>query len=252
MRDEEKPAIRNLPLFREVTTPTFDALMATTYSQNFPPLLDLFRQGDRADFLYILVEGTVELHAEWRGRDAVMAVVHPVSSFILAACIRNLPYLMSARTLERSRILMLPVGDLRAAIRRDPELAAAVMSELAGGYRGMVRQAKNLKLRSARERLAAWLLSQAHREGGVNSFVLPVEKRHLASFLGMTPESLSRTLSGLKGEGIALDGARIIITDHARLAEIAGQDPLIDDIGTEDKAVEAGLSSARQGGNRRV
>ncbi|MTH33709.1 helix-turn-helix domain-containing protein [Paracoccus limosus] len=233
MRDEEKPAIRSLPLFREVSTQTFEGLMAVSYSQAFPPQLDLFTQGERADFLHILVEGSVALHADWNGREAVMAMVRPVSSFILAACIRDVRYLMSARTLERSRILMLPAVDLRAAIRREPELAAAVMSELASGYRGMVRQAKNLKLRTARERVAAWLLGHAHRQGGVNGFTLPVEKRDLASYLGMTPESLSRALSGLKTQGIALDGARVIITDRERLAAVAGYDPLIDEVGDD-------------------
>ncbi len=231
MRDEEKPAIRNLPLFRDISTPGFEALMAASYSQNFPPQLDLFRQGDRADFLHILIEGAVELHADWNGREAVMAMVRPVSSFILAACIRDMPYLMSARTLERSRILMLPAVDLRVAIRREPELASAVMSELADGYRDMVRQAKNVKLRTARERVAAWLLGQAHRQGQTNSFLLPVEKRHLASYLGMTPESLSRALASLKAEGIAMDGARVIITDRDRLAATAVYDPLIDNPG---------------------
>ena len=65
----------------------------------------------------------------------------------------------------------------------------------------------------------------------VNSFVLPLEKRHLASYLGMTPESLSRALGNLKTKGIAMDGARVIITDRALLAETAGYDPLIDSQG---------------------
>lgn len=249
MREEDKPAIRSLPLFRGVSAPIFDGLMASSYVQGFPPQLDLFRQGDRADFLHILIAGAVELHAEWNGRETVMAVLRPVSSFILAACIRDMPCLMSARTLARSRILLLPAVDLRAAIRHDPELAQAVMSELASGYRSMVRQAKNLKLRSARERLAAWLLAQAQREGGVNSFLLPVEKRHLASFLGMTPESLSRLLGGLQGDGIVLDGARIILTDRKRLVQAAGQDPLIDDLGAEDDPDGLGLSSLASDGH---
>ncbi|MDQ7774741.1 MAG: helix-turn-helix domain-containing protein [Paracoccus aminovorans] len=228
MREEDKAGIRELPLFRDVSAETFEALMAVSYSQVFPPKLDLFSQGDRADFLHILIEGGVALHAQWNGRDAVMTLLRPVSSFILAACIRDMPYLMSARTLDRANIVMIPAVELRAAIRRDAELAAAVMSELAGSYRSMVRQAKNLKLRTARERLAAWLLAQAHRQGRVNSFLLPVEKRDLASYLGMTPESLSRALGGLKADGIALDGARVIITDWERLSATAAYDPLID------------------------
>lgn len=241
MRDEDKPGIRDLPLFRQISDQTFEALMAASYAQSFPPKLDLFSQGQRADFLHILVEGSVALHAEWRGREAVMGVVRPVSSFILAACLRDMPYLMSARTLERSRILMLPSAHLRAAIRREPELALAVMDELAGSYRSMVRQSKNMKLRTARDRMAAWILHQAqhqgqHRgqpQGRVNSFVLPVEKRDLASYLGMTPESLSRALAGLREDGIALDGARIIITDWQRLSAAADYDPLIDDAGED-------------------
>lgn len=233
MRDEDKRDIRTLHLFRDVSEDTFDALMANSYSQNFPPKLELFGQGQRADFLHILLEGSVALDAEWRGREAVMGVVRPVSSFILAACLRDMPYLMSARTLERSRILMLPALDLRDAIRREPVLGLAVMDELAGSYRTMVRQAKNMKLRTARERLAAWIVNQAHREGQVNSFMLPVEKRELAPYLGMTPESLSRALGALRQDGMVMDGARVIITDWQLLSQVAGHDLLLDDSAEE-------------------
>ncbi|MFV0359732.1 helix-turn-helix domain-containing protein [Tropicimonas sp.] len=225
MREDEKPGLRRLPLFREMLTQTFDGLMQVAYAQIFPPQLELFRQGQTADFLHIVVEGSVELHAGWNGREVVMGVVRPVSPFILAACVRDVPYLMSARTLERSRIVLLPAADLRVAMRRDPDLAMAAMGELAAGYRVMVRHAKNLKLRRARERLAAWILDQAD---GASCLKLPVEKRHLASYLGITAESLSRTIRSLEREGIKVDGARIIVTDAEKLKRVAQPDPLMD------------------------
>ncbi len=234
VREEEKPEIRRLPLFREMMTQTFDGLMQVSYAQSFPPQLDLFRQGEAADFLHIVIKGAVELHADWKGREAVMSVVRPVSAFILAACVRDAPYLMSARTLEKSRIVMVPAADLRAAMRRDPELAMAAMGELATSYRVMVRHAKNLKLRTARERLAAWILRQAAQAGGVASFLLPVEKRHLASYLGITPESLSRTIRALQADGVRIDGARVIITDAARLRDVAELDPMLDGADVKD------------------
>ncbi|MCC7320630.1 MAG: helix-turn-helix domain-containing protein [Rubellimicrobium sp.] len=228
MRDEEKPGIRRLPLFREMSQETFDSLMQVSYAQNFPPQLDLFGQGDRADFLHIIVEGMVELHADWNGHETVMAVVQPVSAFILAACVRDSRYLMSARTLERSRIVLLPAPILRDAMRHDPDFAMAAMSELAVSYRIMVRHAKNLKLRNARERLAAWILRQSALAGGVPGFVLPVEKRLLASFLGITAESLSRTIRLLQADGVMIDGARVTITDMERLCRVARLDPMLD------------------------
>lgn len=229
MREEERPGIRRLPLFREMSEATFDRLMEVSYAQNFPPALDLFTQGERADFLHVLVEGLAELHSEWQGRETVMGVVQPVSAFIVAACVRDGQYLMSARTLARSRIVLIPVGDLLAAMHRDADFAMAAMTEMARSYRVMVRHAKNMKLRNARERLAAWILRESMHLGGAAGFLLPVEKRRLASYLGITAESLSRSIRGLREDGVRIDGARVTITDMARLVALAGPDPLIDD-----------------------
>jgi CRP/FNR family transcriptional regulator, transcriptional activator FtrB len=86
-----------------------------------------------------------------------MAVLVPISSFILAASISDRPYLMSARTIEKSRIALIPSEDVRRAFADDREFATAIVMELAGGFRSAIRQAKDLKLRSSVERLANYL-----------------------------------------------------------------------------------------------
>lgn len=228
LRPEELPEIRHLHLFRDMTQASFEALMASSYAQNFPQGLDIIRQGDPADFLHIVVEGSVELFAQWSGRECTMAVVQPVSTFILAASIRDAPYLMSARTLERTRIILVPAADLRAMFRRDTEFAVSVITELAACYRSVVRSAKSLKLRNSRERVASYLLRQSMLAGGAPSYTLPVEKRLIASYLGMTPENLSRTLRMLEADGVKMDGPRVIITDREKLTTLAQPDKLID------------------------
>lgn len=229
MNASEKPSLRRLPLFREMTTPTFDSLMKLAYSQSFPPRLELIRQGEYADFLHVLIKGSVELRAAWNGRSTVMGVVQPVSTFILAACVRNAPYLMSARTLERATIVMVPAADVRVALRSDPDFAMAAMDELAQGYRGFVRQTKNMKLRNSLERLAAYILYRSRHDGDAERIVLPVEKRHLASYLGMTPENLSRSMKALQADCLTVEGMDITITDRSRLTAIASPDPLMDE-----------------------
>jgi CRP/FNR family transcriptional regulator, transcriptional activator FtrB len=228
MRPQELPEIRHLPLFRDMLAANFDTLMQGAYAQTFPAGLEMIRQGDPADFLHVVMEGSVELYAEWGGRECTMAVVRPVGTFILAACIKDAPYLMSARTLERSRVILVPSSDLRAVFRRDPEFAVSVIHELAGCYRSVVRHAKGLKLRNSRERIASYLLRQSALAGQVTSYVLPVEKRLLASYLGMTPENLSRALKTLEAHGIKIDGTRVTITDRAKLTALAQPDQLID------------------------
>ncbi len=228
MRESQRAEIRALPLFRDMRAESFDRLLQAGYVQSFPPQLDLFEQGEAADFLHILIEGMVELYASWQARESTMTIVRPVGTFILAACIRDAPYLMSARTLEKSRLVMVPAPDLRAVFRSDPAFAMSTIDELAQCYRAVVRHSKTLKLRTARERLAAYVLRQSERDGGAASFVLPVEKRMLASYLGMTAENLSRAFKTLLDDGVKVDGNRIIITDRAALVARAAPDPLID------------------------
>ncbi|MBU3029167.1 helix-turn-helix domain-containing protein [Paracoccus marinaquae] len=228
MRDDERQEIRGLEIFANMAEPSFDAMMQAAYAQEFPAQLQLVRQGGRADFLHVLVEGTVELFAEWNGHDTTMAILRPVTSFILAACMRDAHYLMSARTLQPSRIVLIPAVDIRETFRRDPDFAVDAANELASAYRSMVRHAKSLKLRNSRERLAAYLLRLSAENGGAAGFMLPHEKRLLASHLGMTPESLSRAFRALSDHGVHIQGMRVTLTDPDQVRDIAVPDPLID------------------------
>jgi CRP/FNR family transcriptional activator FtrB len=218
----------------------FVTLMNDARAQRFPADTELIRQGEHADFLHLVVEGRVELYSSWQGRITTMGVILPVGTIILAACIRDLPYLMSARTLEPSRLLSVPASDLRAMLRKDPEFAVSIVVELAGAFRSMTRHAKDLKLRLSQERVASYLLTQSLQAGGVERFVLQVEKRLVASYLGMTPENLSRALKRLENDGVTVKGQTVMIANLARLKAAYPPDILID--GPDPDPTSGGLS----------
>lgn len=208
---------------------SFSALVRGAYVQDFPPQVDLIVEGDRCDFLHIVIDGSVELLAEWNDRETTLTILRSGATFILAAAIRDAPNLMSARTLEKSRVIMLPAEDVRAVFQKDPEFARAVVMELAYCYRGVVKGVKNLKLRTSIERLANYLLKWQKKTGGSNSFTLDIEKRRLASILGMTPENLSRAIKTLRPYGVEINGKIITITNADDLNKLAKPTPLIDD-----------------------
>lgn len=228
MDDSYKADIRQLALFAGMDESNFDALMRAAYVQNFPPKIDLIHENDPPDFLHVVLSGSVDLFAAWNGRESSMATVRPVSTFILAATVRDLPYLMSGRTMEKSRIALIPSQDVREVFATDGAFAQAIVSELAQCYRSVVKNAKDLKLRTSLERLANYLLRQS-QTSGTPAFDLTIEKRRLASFLGMTPENLSRAFKGLEPHGVGVSGNRISITDPEALTGFAKPSPLIDD-----------------------
>ena len=220
--------IRSLALFAGMEQENFEALMRGSYVQNFPPHVELITEGDTPDFLHIVVSGSVDLFSKWNGRETSLATVHPVSTFILAATVKNLPYLMSARTLETSRIVLVPSEDARALFDVDNAFARAIVTELSQCYRAVVKNTKDLKLRTSLERLANYLLRQSKRAES-NAFDLTMEKRRLASFLGMTPENLSRAFKSLEPYGVRVQGNHIEITDCEDLTRFAKPSPFIDD-----------------------
>lgn len=226
MRPGEKPEISRLALFREMEEAERERIFSGSFLQVFPPQLTLFELGQRADFLYVLVDGLVELYANGAGRDTTMRIVEPVTSFILAAVVTDMPYLMSARTLVASRILLVPAALIREMIKHDGALMQATMHELALGYRDLVRALTDMKLRQSAERLGNLILQQERRQGSGGVVQLRAEKRLLASLLGMTPENLSRAFGVIGRHGAEVDGSLVRITDRAALEGFARPDPV--------------------------
>jgi len=229
MRRSDLQAVRALPLFRDMATSHFESLMEAALLQKFPQYVVLVAEGDLPDFLHVVVEGTVELFATHADRETTIDMLSPVTTFILAAVVRDEVYLKSARTLAPSRILMIPADAARDVFGRDAGFARAVVHELAARYRGIVRALKNQKLRTGAERLAGWVLLADRRNGGSGNVQLAYEKRTLASLLGMTAENLSRNLAILSKQGIVTKGRSIAISDRKKLERFAMPSALIDD-----------------------
>ncbi|KAF0179200.1 MAG: cyclic nucleotide-binding domain-containing protein [Hyphomonadaceae bacterium] len=228
MRANDIPRVRALPIFANVSDDTFKRVTGTAYLQRFPSNTTLLMEGDVVDFLYVLLDGQVELQGTWKDKETTLAILRPVSSFILAAVVLDADALMSARTIERCEILMISGDAIRKTMAEDPVFGVAIARELSGCYRGLVRSIKNQKLRGGVERLANYLLTLRAKTEGGDTVRLPHEKRVLAALLGMTPENLSRAFSTLQGYGVEVNGADVRLGKVRDLERLARPDPLID------------------------
>lgn len=238
MRPEDRQIVRALDLFRDMDEARFDSLLNAAFLQRFPERVTLIEEGGSSDFLHVVIDGTVELYATLDKRESTMTVLSPVSTFILAAVLKDAVYLMSARTKTPSRVLMIPSQNVRDAMAEDDAFARSIVNELASCYRGVVRNQKNLKLRTGVERLASYIAHQHVRQGANGKLKLPIDKKTLASMLGMTPENLSRAFSTLRKSGVKVDGAEININSNSELIEIARSAPLIDSLKYEAAVTE--------------
>ena len=190
----------------------------------------LFEQAETPTFAQILVAGSVELLGV-RGKDETrIERVYPIDLLLPAAVLTQQPYLLRARVLDEAHLLMIQADAFRHAVAQDHALCLAVLACQAAQFRRQVKQAKNVRLRSAEERVGCYLLRlYAAAPPGVAAR-LPLNKRQIAAELGMTRETFSRTLNAIARHGLHIDGETVIVDDpvaaHARFS----LDPLIDGV----------------------
>ena len=222
--------VGSIPLFEHLDASLHRRIEAISDVMTAGEGAALSLQGAMPEYLHVLLEGQVALTSTAAdGTTAVVEVVHPVGHFVLASVLAELPYLMTARTVTRSRLLVINAGALLDLVHRDTSLANALLRSVSREFRTMVRQVRDLKLRTAAQRLGCYLLALV-KDGQATraDFRLPFDKGLLAARLGCRQENLSRAFAALRAYGVETHGSRVILHDIPRLKELAVPDDMSD------------------------
>jgi CRP/FNR family transcriptional activator FtrB len=222
MRPSDLPLIRRSRLFAPISETDLAAMLATCFVQTLPKGAVPCHQGEKPEFLHIVLSGGVGLFGEGPREEMLVEFFGPGDSFILPAVMLDAPYLMTARLLEEGRLLLWPAAAFRAQVRANGALAYGATLLLSAYWRALVGQIKDLKLLSAIERLSAFLLALSPRQSGAVTVTLPGGRRLIAGRLGVTPQSLSRAFAALRKVGVSGSGREVAIADAARLREFTG------------------------------
>ncbi len=203
-------------------------LLAGSVVQILPPGTVLFEEGALPDATHVVLSGRAALVSSPRnGHETVIEMFGPGTFLLVPAVVLDQPYLASCRLMQESRIMTIRAEVFRAELDSEPRFARAVVDMLAGHWRLLISQIKELKMLGTTERLADWLLREGEQgEGEV--IALADTKRVLARRLGMSPESFSRAVASLGDAGaIEISGRTVRVLDRARLAALAGRGDVV-------------------------
>lgn len=218
--------IGTVPLFEPLDAGLRARVEAISEVVSAEALTVLARQGAMPECLYVLLEGQVALSSTAAdGTTALVDVLHPVDHFVLAAALTQLPHLMTARAVTPCRLLAIRTEGLLDLVAQEATLANALLRSVSREFRTMVRQVRDLKLRTAAQRLGCYLLALVHDgEATQADFRLPFDKGLLAARLGCRQENLSRAFAALRAYGVETHGSRVILHDIPRLKALAVPD----------------------------
>lgn len=223
-----REALAATPWLSAVPTSTLDRLAEQAMLHRVPAGSLIFEQTETPAFAQLLIAGCVELVAVDRTGEALVEILRPIDLLLPAAVLNRMPYLARARVVEEALLVLIHAEAFRAAVASDHALCLAVLACQAAQFRRQVKLGRKLHVRSAEERLGCYLLQLTQATMPHQPLRLPLEKRRIAWELGMTRETLSRTLAGLARYGVRSAGDTVVITDPTAFHARFQLDPLID------------------------
>ena len=195
--------------------------------KDFPRQATIFWEGREAQGFYILISGYVKLvKSSPDGKEYILRLVGPGESFAEAAVFSEAPYPATAMALEDCQTLFFPKAAFLRHLAASPHLARNMLATLSRLNLHLTRQLEDLSLKEVSARLARYILERCQEtHGRIDTglaFELPTTKTHLAAYLGTISETLSRTLSRLKSEGvIEMDKGKITVMAPGVLQNMA-------------------------------
>ena len=214
-----------MPLLGELPEATLGRIARVAQERRYARGATLYRAGDVADGLYIVLSGRVHvtrealdaessefLHAE--GAGGVLGEI-PVFG--------GGPFPATARAAEASRCAYLPIQLVERLIREDSEFARYALRRLAVRARSLLRRIDELTATTITARVAEHLLSRAESLG--SDVTLGMSQEALARELGTVREVVVRALRSLVDAGaIARTGrSRFVLKRPAVLRAIASR-----------------------------
>lgn len=217
--------LAGVPLFKALDTATLARLAAATTRHALKRGETLFRKGDAASGMYVVVCGEVKLIATTPARGPRLAgIVGPGQSFGEPVMFLERPAVVDAQAASDALLLRLPKEAVFEEIERNPKFARRMIAGLSQRIERLVRELDRQALGSGRERFIDYLLRHARDQVGPFTVTLPAAKAEIASQLNLTPEHFSRILHDLaQTRLLQVAGRRITVMDPARLQPATGQ-----------------------------
>jgi CRP/FNR family transcriptional regulator, dissimilatory nitrate respiration regulator len=218
--------LADCPIFSEVSEAGFQRLAVMARICNFPKSYRIFNEGEDCAGVYVVDQGLVRIFRTGAGgKEHVLHMVGPGSTFAEVAAIGGFKYPANAETIESTTCLLLPLQPLRKAIEDDHELCLCMMSGLSCWVQDLVGLMGSVVLRDSSGRVARYLLEMA--TDGQDAIELPALKRHIANHLNLTSETFSRVLRRFIKDGLISDTSNsnlIQLLDRQKLKQIAKGD----------------------------
>lgn len=223
---EEKSCIWLVPIFNHLEAGQMNEIMKAVQSVSYKKGELIYSAGEKSDSLYIVSKGKIKIYRLSKsGKEQLVRILFPGDFTGELALFNESIHESYAEAMEDTSVCMITRSDLQKFLLKIPSISVKILSEFARRLEASEKQITRFATEKVETRLALFLAECADKEMSME-FTLPMSKKDLASYLGTTPETLSRKLSELEDSGYIkqIANKKIKILDLDGLLEFANID----------------------------
>lgn len=217
---EGKNCIEIVPIFSNLSYEEMMEVARITTEKTYEKGEMIYMAGDKGEKLYVIHIGKVKVtRFTESGKEQVIRVLGPGEFMGELSLFSPLPLTDNGETLSKTRVCMIDGEKLKELMKKYPTIAFKVMEELSSRLDKAEDLIENISLHGVEKRLASTLIRMSNEKGEIS---LNMSKRDLASYIGMSQETLSRKLTAFQDMGVIklIGHRRIILLDMDALEEI--------------------------------
>ncbi|MEG3659214.1 response regulator [Arenibacter palladensis] len=182
----------------------------------------IYQEGTYSHKIYLILKGVVKCHTmDEDGKELITSLYRADDFLGFTSFIENIPYQESATAIEDVELAGISKENLKQVLEKNHNISLELMELLTGNIKDIKQQLLQMAYSSVRKKTAQTLLQFAEIMNKKTEDPIKISRNDLASVAGIATESLIRTLSGFKKEGlIDIEGRNIRIKELKALQYI--------------------------------
>lgn len=193
-----------VPIFNHLEPAQMQEIMQVVRTTSFKKGEMIYHAGDMSNTLYIVNRGQVKIyHLSEDGKEQIVRFLEHGDFTGELALFQQTVHESYAEAMVDTQICLINGAELEKLLLKYPTIAIKILNEFSNRLANSERQTMSVVTESVESRLALYLVDLYEKGDSYSSTItLPMSKKDLASFLGTTPETLSRRLAEFESAGL--------------------------------------------------
>lgn len=199
--DHYRSCISLVPLFSGLTKEQMDQVADLAYTAQYSQHETIYHEGDRSEGLYIIHRGRIKVYRlSENGKEQIVRMVGPGDFTGELSLFNEMSHDAYADTIEPAEVCIIPRAPMQQLLHDHPTISLKMLSEISSRLASTEQHTARIAMETMDVRIAMYLADLSEEQQQL-TVTLPMSRKDLASYLGTTPETISRKLGAFEEQG---------------------------------------------------